>query len=78
MLSNGTDSERLPFVLKKLEQVEAAYIKLESQLADRDAEIERLRADLVWAVEMGNLPLRGHDGTPDLICRAVREARDDE
>lgn len=32
---------------------------LESQLADRDAEIERLRADLVWAVEHIDLTSKG-------------------
>ena len=66
-------------------------------LADRDAEIERLRADLVWAVRhqaalYHDTPVKHVcfwidegwresdevecDGTPDSICRAVREARD--
>jgi len=62
------------------------------RIYDLTVEIERLRADLVWAANAccdlfaGELwwllPNGGHggkipcDGTPDSICRAVREARD--
>ena len=65
----------------------------EEFLATREAEIERLRADLVWSVRKGvtvshdeNLrPCvwfdvhRGVecDGTPESICRAVRSAREE-
>lgn len=71
---------------------ECDAMNLRAQLADRDAEIERLRVDLVWAVRQGVMV--GHDenlrtcvwfdvhrgvecdGTPESICRAVREARE--
>lgn len=62
-------------------------------IATRDAEIERLRADLVWAVRQGVMVSHDEnlrpcvwfdvhrgvecDGTPESICRAVREARGD-
>lgn len=52
------------------------------QLRQAEAEIERLRADLVWAVRQGAWFTDGPetfiddcDDTPDSICRAVREAR---
>ncbi len=64
-----------------------------SEKQEMSAEIERLRADLVWAVEHAELTSKGTsyaelwlvldgvrsiktDGTPDSICRAVREGRD--
>lgn len=67
---------------------------LRERIADRDAEIERLRVDLVWAVRQGVMV--GHDenlrpcvwfdvhrgveydGTSDAICRVVRSARTGE
>lgn len=57
------------------------------RLREVEAEIERLRADLVWSVRE-DCRLVGRyvwqvasgyiecDGTPESICRAVREARD--
>lgn len=65
---------------------------LRERVADLDAEIERLRADLVWSVRKGVMVSHDEnlrpcvwfdvhrgvecDGTPESICRAVREARD--
>ena len=43
-----------------------------SVVDDLAAEIERLRADLVWLSRR----TKRWDGTPESICRAVREARD--
>lgn len=91
MLGNGSDSERLPFVLKKLEQTEAFVIELQDELAE-------LRADLEWAVkhaaqnELGTSrppsiyydsgPFTGHwvdyAGTPEDMRRVIRAARKGE
>jgi hypothetical protein len=81
-----------PQVIDDPEWACAAIIWQRDQLADRDAEIERLRADLVWSVRKGVMVSHDEnlrpcvwfdvhrgvecDGTPDSICRAVREARD--
>ena len=66
----------------------------EAVFDDLRAQIEKLRADLVWSVRKGVMVSHDEnlrpcvlfdvyrgvecDGTPDSICRAVREARDGE
>lgn len=96
-LSLCADNERFLAEIERLrEQHRLAHLDWAAESVktlELEAEIERLRADLVWAVrmsvhiELSNLQsgldvvFTGshrtvYDGTPESICRAVREARD--
>lgn len=90
MLGNGSDSERLPFVLKKLEQTEAVVIELQDEIAELRADLEFHAAHRLIAYKdrisyaVKALPIWSlrkeiyHDGTPEDMLRVIRAARKGE